>query len=63
MRNFLRPRSTPETAQLVAVERIGHVETFWGPFSSIDEVFEFCEATGAVVTVATMEPPRPRVMS
>ena len=61
MRSFRRTRSTPETAQLIAIERIGHVETFWGPLSSLDEVFEFCEATGAVVSVDTLQPPRPRV--
>lgn len=42
---------------LVAVERVGSGERFWGPFGDIDEVIRFCEAGSLVVTVVPLVDP------
>lgn len=42
---------------LVAIERSGGREVFWGPFGSIDEVIKFCELSSAVVSVVQLSSP------
>jgi hypothetical protein len=42
---------------LVAVERVGSVDRFWGPFADVDDVVRFCRERGCVVSVSLLYAP------
>lgn len=57
MPRWQRHQRVEPVVSLVAVERVGSADLYWGPFCDIEDVVTFCRERNCVVTVAVLNVP------